>query len=392
VGADATVDLLRQLVGFDTTSHRSNLPLVDFVAGLLDRPGVAVHRNLAPDGTKANLLAVLGPGLDERRRGLVLAGHTDTVPADEPGWSSDPFTLSEREGSVYARGAADMKGFVALALELAQRVDLARLRHPLVVLLTYDEELGALGAAHLVDTWDHAGAPLPRAAVVGEPTELRVVGMHKGHVKLAVEVPGRSAHSAYAHLGDNAIVRAARVVGSLAAFGAELAARRLPASVHFPDAPGPTLNVGTIRGGSAINVVPDRCRLEVGVRMLPGMRGAEVLAEVRQRVQAEPPGDTVEVLSDTAPMRCPDGAAARRELLALTGQRETVAVHYASDAGELQRAGVEAVLWGPGSIEVAHRPDEHLPLAELARAGVVLERLVERLCVAPEPVASGGPG
>lgn len=376
----STVEILRRLVAFDTTSRNSNLALVDYVAGLLDRPGVALRRVVSEDGTKANLVATFGPAGDERRLGLVLSGHTDTVPAEEPDWTSDPFTLVERDGRLYARGAADMKGFVALALALARRVDPARLHHPLVLVLTYDEELGTLGAQQLVRSWDAGAPPLPRAAVVGEPTELLAVRLHKGHLKLRLEVPGRGAHSAYPHLGDNAIVKAAAVVRELAALGDELAAERYPSSAHFPDTPGPTLNVGTIRGGSAINVVPERCFVEVGIRLLPGMSSPRETERVRDRAERAAPGTRLEMVSDTPPMLCRESSPAYRELVALLGQDETHAVHFASDAGPLQELGLEPVLWGPGSIAVAHKPDESIPLADLARAEAVLEELVRRLC------------
>ena len=423
VGAAMTtlsdVELLSRLVGFDTTSRNSNLPLARFLADYLDRPGVEVRELPSPDGEKANLWVRLGPPLDAAgdgtdRPGLVLSGHMDVVPADDVDrWSSDPFRLTEQGDRLVGRGACDMKGFLALAANAAAAVDPDRLRHPLVLLLTYDEELGCLGAEHLAKTWPAGGGvdePLPRAALVGEPTELRVVRFHKGHLKLRLDYRGVSAHSAYPHLGASAIEAAAQGVQALTELRRELEEERVGSSEHFPEAPFVTLNVGTIRGGAAINVVPDRCAVEVGVRLLPGMETEPMVERVRSAVgarrapgagegvaegspdappspataaapQVEPP--TLEVHSASPPLAVPEEATILRALLEATGQERPDAVSYATDAGWLQHMGLDCAIWGPGSIEVAHKPDEWLPRPELARARQVLDGLVRRFC-APE--------
>lgn len=377
------IDLLGRLVAFDTTSRNSNLPLARFLADYLERPGVEVAELPSPDGEKANLLVRLGGGgAGDGRRGLVLSGHMDVVPADDADrWRSDPFRLADRGERLVARGACDMKGFLALAANLAGEAEPARLRHPLVLLFTYDEEVGCLGAEHLVRSWDEAGGgrePLPRAAVIGEPTGLQVVRHHKGHLKLRLTYTGVSAHSAYPHLGRSAIEAAAEGVRALAALRRELEAERVPASEHFPDAPYPGLNVGTIRGGSAVNVVPDRCALEVGIRLLPGMDAEAMVERVRRAVDGE-----IEVLSASPPLSAPAGSEVVRALLDAVGQDEAGAVSYATDAGWLAHLGLECAVFGPGSIEVAHKPDEWLPKADLARTREVLAGLIERFCVAP---------
>ncbi len=399
-------DLLARLVGFDTTSHRSNLDLARWVADYLDRPGVTVADHLSPDGDKANLLVRVGPPAEEGR-GLVLSGHMDVVPALEAGWSSDPFRLTDGGDRLLARGSADMKGFLALATNLARRLDPASLTGPLVLLFTYDEEVGTLGARQLVEDWPASPArerigPLPRAAVIGEPTELRPVRLHKGHLKLRFVVTGRSAHSGYPHLGVNAIEAAGRAVAALSRLRRELEGERAPSSPHFPAVPYAALNVGTIAGGSAINVVPDRCVLEVGARVLPGMDSAELEHRVREAVAAavgdwaleagSEDGDPVEVpvaaelLSDSPPLETPADAPLHRHLCATLGRDRTTGgepdegVSYATDAGWLSRLGLDCVIFGPGSIEVAHRPDEYVPKADLAAAGEHLDGLVERFC------------
>lgn len=384
-------DLLARLVAFDTTSRNSNLPLARFLADYLDRPGVTIRELPSPDGTKANLFVRLGPPLDpdapaEERRGLTLSGHMDVVPADDGDrWTSDPFELTDRGDRWVARGSADMKGFVALASNLAAELDPDRLAHPLVLLFTYDEEVGCLGAGHLVRSWRADGAPegVPRSALIGEPTELRVVRLHKGHLKLGLTYPGVSAHSAYPHLGKSAIEAAARGVGALVELRRELESEPVPSSQHFPDAPYPALNVGTIRGGSAINVVPDRCVVEVGIRLLPGMETDAVVERVARATGAGADGDapTLEVHSSSPPLATPAEAPVVRALLEATGGESAEAVSYATDAGWLAELGLDCAIWGPGSISVAHKPDESLPKGDLAQAREVLSGLVERFCL-----------
>jgi len=377
-------NLLARLVSFDTTSSNSNLPLADWICDYLDRPGVRIHRDHAEREPKANLVIELGPESDrERRLGLTLSGHMDVVPAGE-GWSSDPFTLLERDGALYARGSADMKGFLALALNLAATVDVERLAHPLALVLTYDEELGTLGARHLHDHWPAAQA-LPRAAIIGEPTELQPVRLHKGHLKARFTFNGRSAHSAYPHLGRSAIEPAAAVVMALSRLGRELATERLPSSRHFPEAPGPSLNIGRIEGGTAINVVPDRCVVDVGVRLLPGLDTDALAARLRAVAAAASPEfpPDWELLSVSPPMEVSAETPLFARLCALVGEPAEPAVSYATDAGWLQRMGLDCVLFGPGSIRVAHQPDEHVPIRDLERARQILALLVEEHCCAP---------
>lgn len=402
-------ELLARLVAFDTTSHRSNLPLAEFLAGYLERPGVRVRLHRSADGEKANLVLWAGPALDagdggngeasggDGRPGLVLSGHMDVVPAGDQGWSSDPFTLTDAGDAWVARGSADMKGFLALAANLAREVDPARLAAPLVLILTYDEEVGMLGARRLFESWGSwpDREPLPRAAVIGEPTELKVVAAHKGHVKLRAVLRGKSAHSGYPHLGINAVEAAGRAIVALSALRCELEAERPPGAERFGAVPFAPLNVGTVAGGTAVNVVPERCTLEVGVRVLPGVDSEALAARVRRAVTdaaaAEEPVAAVsfEPLAESPPLAVRGEApilAALTELCAASGlgRHRPEAVSYATDGGWLSRLGLDCAVWGPGSITVAHQPDERLPKADLAAARPVLEGLVERFCVRAE--------
>jgi acetylornithine deacetylase len=372
--------LLARLIGFDSTSRESNLPLADFLADYLDRPGVRVERNASADGAKANLLVAIGPETADRG-GLMLSGHMDVVPADEADWRSDPFVLTDDGDRYVARGTADMKGFLALATNRLAAADVRALRSPLALLFTYDEEVGTLGARRFSETY----APmegLPRDVLIGEPTQLRAVNAHKGMVRLRLAFTGRAAHSGYPHLGRSAIEPAARAIVALAALREKMELERPPHGELFPDVPFVALNVGRVTGGSAANVIPDRCDADLGIRILPGMTMEDIEARVRQAVAAaiaEP--FTLEPVSESPPMLLDPDAPIHRAVCEAVGQRDTHSVMFASDAGWLQRAGFQCVLFGPGSIEVAHKPNESIPVGEFRRAGELLDGLIKRSCV-----------
>ncbi|MHC5024118.1 MAG: acetylornithine deacetylase [Planctomycetota bacterium] len=374
-------ELLGRLVEFESVSRRGNLEIADFVCDYLDRPGVHVTRIDSADGTRRNVVAATG-GPARDGGGLVLSGHLDVVPADEPDWDSDPFKLEERADRYVARGACDMKGFVALAMNRFVRWAADSLVNPLMLALTYDEELGSLGAQRLAEVWGDR-PPLPRATIIGEPTSLRAVRMHKGHVTMRIEVTGAPAHSGSPHLGQNAIEDAGRVLAALADLRAELEQERTETSEFFPTVPYPVLNVARIDGGAALNVVPDRCTIDVGLRPLPGQQSSALVDAVRGRVRAASSHREIDVsvTHDNPPMLLPPEAPIYRTLCDLLGQSETIGVSFASDAGFLRRRlGLETVLMGPGSIEVAHRPNEFVPIDEFRRAGRILDDLVPRLC------------
>ena len=314
---------------------------------------------------------------------MVLSGHMDVVPALEPEWRSDPFTLTPVGDSLVGRGAADMKGFLALAANRMAALDPARLRRPLVLLFTYDEEIGTLGARHFIETWP-APERLPREVVIGEPTSLHVVRAHKGLLRLRLRFVGRSAHSGFPHLGHNAIEPAARAIVALSELRRQLELERPPYSEQFPEVPFAALNVGTVSGGSATNVVPDRCDVDLGIRLLPGMTADEIAGRVRETVAralgAEP--FTLEHVNLSPPMIAPADAPILRELSEAVHQHEEHSVMFGTDAGWLQGAGFQCVLFGPGSIKVAHRANEFMPAQELRRAGDILDGLIHRRCVA----------
>lgn len=373
--------MLGRLVGFDSSSHNSNRPIADFICDYLDMPGVTIDRQPSPDGEKVNLIVTAGPEDTPDGRGVVLSGHMDTVPADEPEWKTDPFTLAESDGQYFGRGVCDMKGFLALAVNAAASVDISDLQHPLVLVFTYDEEVGISGAKHLANAYE-GRENLPTAAIIGEPTSLKVVRMHKGFLEFEVVLKGKSAHSGYPHLGLNAIEPVGPLIDALQRLRLDLQAESPPNSEFFPDVPYVALNVGTICGGTAPNIVPDRCMLACSIRLLPGMDTPTMIERVRKIVDGalgDSPFDFV-VTNPTPPLLLDKQSMVYEMLTALVGQTTTYSASYATDAGWLQALGMECVVFGPGSIEVAHRPNESLPIAELEKCESILEQTIRHCC------------
>lgn len=360
------LDLFRRLVAIDSTSSRSNLPIAHELANCVEGKAAAIEYLHAETEEKANLLIRFGP---EGEGGLILSGHMDAVPATESDWESDPFTLTERDDRYVGRGTADMKGFLAAATNAALAA--ASLRAPLYLLFTYDEEVGTLGARRFAETWDRA-RPLPRHCIIGEPTSFRAVRAHKGHLKLRITITGKSAHSGYPHLGENAIEKARPVLEMLASLRRELEVERPAHADLFPDAPYVPLNIATIHGGSAINIVPDRCMIDVGIRLLPGVNANDVL----QRINA----DHVELLGESPPMLLDQGSLIYQAVQPHATKGRPESVSFASDAGWLQSLGIECLLFGPGAIEVAHKANEFTPKDEFHRAAGVLGELIARFC------------
>jgi len=370
-----------------------------FLAEYLARPGVRITENPSPDGSKVNLVVEAGPPVDPEDRhgpgrgGLTLSAHMDVVPAGE-GWSADPFTLTDRGDRWLGRGTADMKGFLTLATQAFARHDPAALRAPLALVFTYDEELGCLGAGHLAATWPREHL-LPRNTLIGEPTSLLAVRMHKGHFKVRVTVQGVNAHSGYPHLGVNAIEPAGRIIAALSDLRAELVTERPPMAEHFPQTPYVALNVARVEGGTAINVVPDRCLIELGFRLLPGMDAAPIIRRVRGAIERGFAGQgegrsesgaryQIEEMGGAPPMLLPEEAPIYRAICRRTGQTETVSASYGTDGGWLAHLGLDCVIFGPGTIEVAHKPDEYLPKAEFVAGARHVEALIEEFCLGGE--------
>jgi acetylornithine deacetylase len=309
----AARDILQTLVGFDTTSRGSNLEMIAWVEAYLDDLGVPHRRVANADGTKANLLASIGPMIEG---GVVLSGHTDVVPVDGQPWSTDPFTLTQKGDRLFGRGTCDMKGFIALALAAAPELAAAKLSRPVHLAFSYDEEIGCLGAPHLIEVIRNE-LPAPAVVLVGEPTSMEAVNGHKGIATFHVAVTGREVHSSQPHLGVSAVMEAVTLMSSLTRLSARLMDEADPASPFTPK--GPTLTIGMVQGGTAHNILARECSFVFDLRA-PGPRSpAEIIAPflaeavaMDQALKARAPeaGVVVEMRTDVPPfVPEPDGVA-----------------------------------------------------------------------------------
>jgi acetylornithine deacetylase len=379
----AARDILERLVGFDTTSAKSNLDLIHWVADYLDGYGIACRLYPDAEGGKANLFATIGPA---DRGGVILSGHTDVVPVAGQTWSSDPFRLERREGRFYGRGAADMKGFIALALALVPQALARPLRVPLHLALSFDEEVGCLGVPALIAALPQ-GAARPRLAIIGEPSEMRVANAHKGIQFLRTRVTGHEAHSSAPDDGVNAIAAAAEIIAEIGRLAADC---RAAAGDSRFDPPYTTFNVGRIEGGTAVNIIARACGFDWEFRTIPGeddtlpRRRIETFVENELLPRMRSRHSQADVTTETAAMVPPlvPDCASPAEALAreLTGANETTTIAFATEAGLFQAAGIPAVICGPGSIEVAHKPNEYITAAQLAAGGEFLGRLLVWAC------------
>ena len=376
----AALELLETLVAFDTTSRDSNLALIEWVEAYLDRHGVPHRRVPNADGTKANLIASIGPP-DEG--GVVLSGHTDVVPVDGQPWSSDPFKLTERAGRLYGRGACDMKGFLALALAATPELA-AGAKRPVHLALSYDEEVGCLGAPDMIEVIARE-VPRPALVVVGEPTMMEAVNGHKGIATFTVTVHGREAHSSQTQQGVSAIMEAIPLMASLRQLAERLEQEADPASPFTPK--GATLTIGVVHGGTAANILARECQFLFDLRCPPGLEPARLLLPFYAQVEAldralkaraPETGVTLVRRSHTPPLSPePNGAAEAfaRRLAGDNGPPRVVS--FAAEGGQFQEAGFSTVMCGPGSIAQAHQPDEFVERAQMERGASFMRRLIE---------------
>jgi acetylornithine deacetylase len=374
-----SVEMVRRLVAFDTTSRGSNLALIEFVRDYLDSLGVASELVFDETGNKANLYAKLGPaGIG----GIMLSGHTDVVPVDGQDWHSDPFTVLAAGDRLFGRGTADMKSFLAVVLALLPRLMARPLRIPIHLAFSYDEEVGCRGARRLIAAI--ADRPdRPRLCIVGEPTLMQPVTGHKGKRSFRCRVHGFECHSALAHLGVNAIEAAAELVAQLKA----MARRRRDAGPFDPEYTPPytTIQTGVIHGGTALNIVPKDCAFDFEFRLLPGDDPDAGIGELRAfaenrllpEMRAVRPEAAIEFeeLSAFPGLDTADDAEITRLVAALTGANGTAKVSFGTEGGLFQEAGIPTIVCGPGSIEQAHKPDEFIDLDQVAQC----ERFVGRL-------------
>jgi acetylornithine deacetylase len=376
------IALLERLVAFDTESSKSNLALIDFVEGYLREQGVPFVRAPNATGDKAAIFATIGPTIDG---GVVLSGHTDVVPVAGQNWSGDPFALRREGTRLFGRGAVDMKGFAAVCLAMISEFKALAPTRPIHILLSYDEETTCLGPLDLIA---RLGADLPRpsAVIVGEPTSMQVADAHKSVTTHVTRVRGHEIHSANLHRGVSAVHAACLLVAELVRIGEELKAEGDPSGRFDP--PCSSVHVGAIHGGTARNIVAKDCEFLWEFRGLPGAPATlardrlEVFARaLRERAFAAFPGTGVETTTEVeVPGLAPaPGSAAERLALRLAKANRTIAVPYASEAGQFQKAGLSAVVCGPGRIDEAHQPDEFVEIDQLAACIEFLRGLAREL-------------
>lgn len=376
------IELLTRLVSFPTLSRRSNLDLIDFVEDYLSGYGVAARRCYSPDGTRANLYATIGPN---SRGGICLSGHSDVVPTEGQPWNSDPFALTARENRLYGRGSADMKGYLACVLAMTPHFIQATRRAdalPVHIAISYDEEIGCVGVRGLLDQLAHDEAR-PISCIIGEPTMMRIATAHKGKSAWKCRVQGQAAHSSQNHLGVNAIDYAAELVLFLRNRGVRFRHEGVDARY---DPPWSTVQVGVISGGSAVNVVPDRCEFEFEIRPLPQTGHDNLATELTQFAQElitdmrrVSPGADIRLEPQSAyPGLQDDGSleALKRRCAGALGQDTFDSLSFGTEAGLFQQAGIPTVVCGPGSITVAHKADEYVTVEQLELCQSFLARVV----------------
>ena len=379
----STTEVLQRLVGFDTTSRNSNLDLIGWAGAYLDDLDVPYRLSFDPTGQKANLHAIVGPQV---AGGIALSGHTDVVPVDGQAWSSDPFQLRRDDGRLFGRGTADMKGFVAACLAAVPMFQAARLARPVHLLLSYDEEVSCDGARRLIEDFGESGLT-PSFCIVGEPSGMQPILAHKGRLAVQVTVRGRTGHSSDPGKGVNAVFAAAEAVAWVAG-----EARRLASEGPFADGfdpPHTTVHVGTLHGGTILNIIPESARFVMEWRDIPGSDARAEVTRMRAHVAAvlEPAmhaidpstGFEFDVLN-----RLPELALDPLHPLAtlvsqLTGSNSAGHVSYGTEAGLFEKAGIPSIVCGPGHIAQAHQADEWIAESELAACDAFLGRLASRL-------------
>lgn len=376
----SSIDMIEHLVAFDTTSYKTNLQLIQFTADILTELGADIRLTWDDDRQKANIFASIGP---KDRPGILLSGHTDVVPVDGQDWTSDPFTVISRDDKLFGRGTSDMKSFIAICLALAPEFAARQLAMPIHFAFSYDEEVGCVGVRRLIDDLVHLTVP-PRLCIVGEPTEMKPVIGHKGKKSVRCHVEGHECHSAMNHKGVNAVEIAAELVSRLRGLQGRI--KQVGPFDHDYHPPYTTIHTGTIRGGTALNIVPKSCDFEFEIRNLPEHDPDDLMAEMRGWAQDLIPemlevssaaGIMLEEHNNTVGlnMRPEDEAVAL--VCALTGNNDISKVAFTTEAGLFQKAGIPAVVCGPGSILQAHKPDEFIALDQVRQCEAFLRRLMD---------------
>ena len=379
-------EMIERLIAFDTTSRDSNLHLIEFVEDYVRAHGLEPKRIPNAEGTKSNLLISLGPN---EPGGIILSGHTDVVPVDDQPWDTDPFKVVEKDGKLFGRGTSDMKTFSAVALALLPEFIKRKVKTPIHIALSYDEEVGCLGVrpmiADIVKT-----LPKPKLAIIGEPTDMKVVNAHKGIRSFRTTVTGREAHSSQTDKGVNAVMVAAELIMHLDKLAQEMRERGDPSGRFDP--PYTTVQSSTIEGGTALNILARHCTFQWEFRYLPGTSRDDIVdrfvAHTQEKVlprlrRIAPEADIVTKPRAHVPaLVAVDGCPAEAFAKQLTGRNHAEAVAYGTEAGLFQEAGIPSVVCGPGNILQAHKPNEFIELSQVEACVTFMRRLMDQVCAA----------
>ena len=377
----SSIAILEELISFDTTSRESNLALIEHIHSYLDNLGIDSRLTHNEDSTKANLWATIG---SESTGGIVLSGHLDVVPVDGQDWSANPFSMWQTDGKLFGRGVVDMKGFIAVCLAMAPRFLRSKLKIPIHFAFTYDEEVGCIGVNGLLaDVIENL--PLPCAVIVGEPTSMKIIGGHKGSRSYRTTVKGVPAHSSDPRLGVNSIMAAAKIISQLESLQQELA-DNADKSCPF-DPPYSTVDLGIVNGGTANNIIPEFTTIEWGFRLLPEEDADTLQKKITDYIsntlepdlkeQSEHAQVSTELTNAVSPLIPDDQSPAEQLIRHLTGLNDSGVVSFGTEGGAFQKAGIPAVVFGPGSITQAHQPDEYIEIAQLEACVEFMFQLME---------------
>jgi len=373
-----TTTVLKRLVGFKSLPGNPTTEIITYISQYLSNLDVSYELSFDDCGERANLFATIGPDVDG---GVVLNGHTDVVPVDGQQWSTDPFTLTSKQNRLYGRGAVDMKGFLACMLASVPTFQATELTKPIHLAFTFDEEIGVLLKQLAAKNFK------PHAVIVGEPTSNKLITGHKGGFEMRTDITGYEVHSCQPELGVNAISVAVALISKIEETGARLAANPYPDSLFNP--PYSTFNIGTIKGGMARNATAGWCHFDWELRQMPGEDGAKIIADIESyamqhllpKMQSINPKANIKIITEAPVPPLDDSNADDAAALVsdLTGINSRDVVSFGSDAGYFSDAGYSTVLYGPGNINRAHKPDEYIELAELEQGLEFMTKLAEHL-------------
>lgn len=380
-----SLDWLKKLVSFDTTSCNSNLSMIQFIADYCQSLGLQPHLSFNQEGNKANLFVSIADYQQQIQGGLVLSGHTDVVPVTGQNWATDPFTAHIQDNKVYGRGTADMKGFIACVLNFLPQATKIPLKEPIHLAFSFDEEIGCLGVSHLLSDLKSRNIQ-PNKCIIGEPTNMKMIVAHKGIQVIRCKVSGHSCHSSLTPSGVNAVEYAARLIVFISDL-AESLKKRTDNDEDF-DVPFSTLSTNLIQGGHAMNIVPNECEFTFDYRNLPHMSANEIIEPIEQFIQQHllpkmkmvAPNSRIELetLAHVPALNQHEQNKLYQLIENLLDQQSRQKVAFTTEGGHFDLAGMHTVICGPGDINQAHQPNEFIEMNQLQICDHFLQQLLSK--------------